>query len=83
MANSTGYRPFAHVRFKRYRFRGETDTERNQDVYTKLIQFLDDKSLLLIMKEVSDHGREAVRTLRDHYADQEKLRIIFLFTELK
>ena len=32
----------------------ETDTERNGEAYNELIQFLDDKSLSLIMREASD-----------------------------
>ena len=35
----------------------ETDTERNEEAYNELIQFLDDKSLSLIMREASDNGR--------------------------
>ena len=60
----------------------ETDMERNEEVYNKLIQFLDDKSLSLIMREASDNGREALRILRDHYAGKGKPRIISLYTEL-
>ena len=60
----------------------ETDTERNGEVYKELIQFLDDKSLSLIMIEASDNGSEALRILRDHYAGKGKPRIISLHTEI-
>ena len=60
----------------------ETDTERNEEAYNELIQFLDDKSLSLIMREASDNGREALRILGDHYAGKGKPRIISLYTEL-
>ena len=60
----------------------ETDTERNEEAYNELIQFLDDKSLPLIMREASDNGKEALRILRDHYAGKGKPRIISLYTEL-
>ena len=60
----------------------EIDTERNEEAYNELIQFLDDKSLFLIMREASDNGREALRILRDHYAGKGKPRIISLYTEL-
>ena len=60
----------------------ETDMERNEEVYNELIQFLDYKSLSLIMREASDNGREALRILRDHYAGKGKPRIISLYTEL-
>ena len=46
----------------------ETDTERNEEAYNELIQFLDDKSLSLITREASDNRREALSILRDHYA---------------
>ena len=60
----------------------ETDTERNEEAYNELIQFLDDRSLSLIMREASDNGREALRILRDHYAGKGKPRIISLYTQL-
>ena len=51
-----------------------------REAYNELIQFLDDKSLSLIVREASDNEREALRILRDHYADKEKPRIISLYT---
>ena len=60
----------------------KTDTERNEEAYNELIQFLDDKSLSLIMRETSDNGREALRIFRDHYAGKGKPRIISFYTEL-
>ena len=60
----------------------ETDTERNEEAYNELIQFLDEKSLSLIMSEASENGRESLRILRDHYAGKGKPRIISLYTEL-
>ena len=60
----------------------ETDTERNEEAYNELIQFLDDKSLSLIMREASDNGIEPLRILRNHYAGKGKPRIISLYTQL-
>ena len=60
----------------------ETDMERNGEAYNELTQFLDDKSLSLIMRKASDNGREALRILRDHYVGKGKPRIISLYTEL-
>ena len=60
----------------------ETDTERNEEVYNELIQFLDDKSLSPIMREASDNGRETLWILLDHYAGKGKPRIISLYTQL-
>ena len=37
--------------------------------YAELIQFLDDKSLSLVMREAADDGRVALRILRDYYAN--------------
>ena len=55
----------------------KTDTERNEEAYNELIQFLDDKSLSLIMREASDNGREALRILRDHFAGKGKTKNYF------
>ena len=58
------------------------DQAKNMDCYAELIQFLDDKSLQLVMREAADNGREALKILREHYANQGKPRIISLYTEL-
>lgn len=57
-------------------------TEKNEEAYTKLIQFLDDKSLSLVMRETSDKRREGLRKLYDHYIGKEEPRIISLYMEL-
>ena len=56
--------------------------EKNGEAYNELIQFLDDKSLSLIMRGASDNEREALRILRDHYAGKGKPAIISLYTQL-
>lgn len=58
------------------------DREKNEECYAELIQFLDDKSLSLVMREATDDGRKALKILRNHYASQGKPRIIALYTEL-
>ena len=58
------------------------EAEPNAECYTELIQFLDDRSLSLVMREASDDGRKALQILRNHYASQGKPRIIALYTEL-
>ena len=50
--------------------------------YAELIQFLDDKSLSLVMREAADDGRAALRILRNYYAGKGKPRIVCLYTEL-
>lgn len=56
------------------------DAAKNAEAYAELIQFLDDKSL--VMRETADNGREALKILRDYYQGKGKPRIISLYTEL-
>lgn len=58
------------------------DAAKNEEAYAELIQFLDDKSLSLVMREAADDGRGALRILRDYYAGKGKPRIVCLYTEL-
>lgn len=58
------------------------DSEKNEECYAELIQFLDDKSLSLVMHDATDDGRKALQILQDYYASQGKPRIIALYTEL-
>ena len=39
------------------------DEEKNEECYAELIQFLDDKSLLLVMREAMVDGRKALQKL--------------------
>ena len=48
----------------------------------ELVQFLDDKSLSLIMRKTADNERKAFDILREHYTGKGKPRIIFLYTQL-
>ena len=59
----------------------DPDLEKNEECYAE-IQFLDDKSLSLVMREAVDDGSKALKILRSHYASQGKPRIIALYTEL-
>ena len=58
------------------------DEKKNEEAYAELFQFLDDKSLSLVMREAPDDGRAALKILRDYYAGTGKPRIISLYTEL-
>lgn len=58
------------------------DASKNAEAYAELIQFLDDKSLSLVMREAADDGRGALKILRDYYAGKGKPRIVSLYTEL-
>lgn len=60
----------------------EEDAAKNAEAYAELIQFLDDKSLSLVMREAADDGRAALEILREYYAGKGKPRVISLYTEL-
>ena len=60
----------------------DIDEEKNAEAYAELIQFLDDKSLSLVMRDAADDGRKALQILREHYAGSSTPRIISLYTEL-
>ena len=54
----------------------------HEETFAELIQFLDDKSLALMMRDARDDGRKALKILRAHYAGTGKPRVISLYTEL-
>lgn len=56
--------------------------DKNEEAFAQLIQFLDDKSLSLIMRDAPDDGRKALQILRQHFAGTGKPRVISLYTEL-
>ena len=60
----------------------EEEAASNAEAYAELIQFLDDKSLSLVMQEAADDGRAALKILRDYYAGKGTPRVISLYTEL-
>ncbi|KAJ8031033.1 hypothetical protein HOLleu_27626 [Holothuria leucospilota] len=41
----------------------DLDRNQNEECYAELIQFLDDKSLSLVMREDADDGRKALKIL--------------------
>ena len=60
----------------------EVDPEKNKTAFAELIQFLDERSLSLVMRDARDDGRKAFQILKDHYAGSGKPRIITLYTQL-
>ena len=44
----------------------EVDASRNELAFSELIQFLDDRSLCLIMRDAKNDGRKALKLLRSH-----------------
>ena len=53
----------------------ETNASKNEEAFAELIQFLDDKSLALVMRDVTDDGRKALQILRTHCAGTGKPRV--------
>ena len=62
--------------------RDVVDANKNAEAYTELVQFLDDRSLGLIMRDAKNDGRGAMKILRSHYAGSGKPRMILLYTQL-
>ena len=60
----------------------DVDEEKNAEAYAELIQFLDDRTLSLIMRDATDDGRKALKILRNHFRGSSTPRIISLYTEL-
>ena len=60
----------------------DTTEEKNAQIFALLVQFLDDKSLSLIIRDARDNGTRALEILTDHYVGNSKPRIIALYTEL-
>ena len=58
------------------------DPEKQELAFAEMIQFLDDKSLGIVMRDAKDNGRKALKLLREHYAGSSKPRIISMYTEL-
>ena len=58
------------------------DETKNSKAFSELIQYLDDRSLGLIMRDANGKGREAMKLLKAHYAGKENVRLIALWTEL-
>ena len=54
----------------------DVDAALNADVFAEIIQYLDDRSLTLVMRDAKDDGRKAIEILREHYAGKGKPRVI-------
>ena len=63
---------------------GETiaSADKREEAFAELVQFLDDRSLNLVMRDAKDDGRKALEILRDHYAGRGKQRVVSLYTTL-
>ena len=56
--------------------------EKNATIFTKFIQYLNDKSLSLVIRDARDDGRKALKILGEHYLSKGKPEVISLYTEL-
>ena len=56
--------------------------EKNAIVFAKVVQYLNDKSLSLVIRNARDNGRKATTILRKQYLSKGKLNIISLYIEL-
>ena len=76
----------AHLRlnklYKTLQAATDGDEEKNADLYSTLVQVLDDKSLNLIIRDAEDDGRKAFQIMVEHYQGTSKPRIISLYCEL-
>ena len=61
---------------------GHIDIAKNEEAFSEIVQFLDNRSLSLIMRDAKDDGRRALEILREHYAGRGKPRIMSLYTVL-
>ena len=59
-----------------------TAADKNAEAYAELIQFLDDRSLSLVIRDAKDNAKKALEILREHYVSKRKPKIISLYTEL-
>ena len=56
--------------------------EKNAAAFVELIQYLDNKSLPLVIRDARDNGRKTLTILREHYLSKEKSTVISIYTEL-
>ena len=60
----------------------EVDQNKNETAFAELIQFLDELSLSLVIREAKDDRRKAFKILRDFYVGSSKPRVITLYNQL-
>ena len=61
---------------------GKTDVNKNELVFAELVQYLDERFLSLVMRDVRDNVGEALRKLRAHYTGSGKPIITTLYHQL-
>ena len=61
---------------------GQTTALKLEEAFSEMVQYLDSRSLHLVMRDARDNGREAMKILREHYAGRGKQRIVSLYKSL-
>ena len=56
--------------------------EKNAEIFSALVMWLDDKSIQLVMRDALDDGKKALGILKEHYLGSSKPRVISLYCEL-
>ncbi len=54
----------------------DASEETTSDAFAELIQYLDDRSLSLVIRDAADDGRKALGILREQYLSKGKPRVI-------
>ena len=55
---------------------------KNEEAFAEIIQFLDNRSLALVMRDAKDNGKKALKILRQHYMGDGKPRVSSLYAVL-
>ena len=55
---------------------------KNAEAYGEMVQFLDDRSLSLIIRDAKNDSKKALNILREHHLPRGKPKVIALYTEL-
>ena len=56
--------------------------DKKEEAYSELVQYLDERSLNLVMRDAADDGRKAMNILRQHYAGRGTQRVLSLYATL-
>ena len=56
--------------------------KKNATILAEFIQYFDDKSLSLVIRDAQDTGRKVLTILREYYLLKRKPKVIALYTEL-
>ena len=84
--NFLGYLRIRHLHQIKLSLTNQSDdtdfVEKNAIIFADLIQYLDDKSLSLVIRDAQNNRRKSPTILRGHYLSKGKLKVISFYTEL-